>query len=71
MIILLCQQYNIEKGIASNRKDIGQENISKYWHRCDNMDALPCFFNCLFGIRVVHAITLHVFTFLVPCSGVR
>jgi hypothetical protein len=35
------------------------------------MDALPCFFNCFVGIRVVHAITLHVFTFLVPCSGVR
>ena len=34
------------------------------------MDALPCFAFPI-GIRVVHMIKLHVFTFLVPQCDVR
>jgi hypothetical protein len=37
----------------------------------DNMNALPGFFTCLIGIRVVPVITLHVFTFSVLCCDVR
>ena len=31
----------------------------------------PCFFTSLSGVRVVHVVKLHVFTFLFPDGGVR
>ena len=50
---------NIEKGVSSNRKDIGRQ------HGCS-----PLFFACIIWIRVVRVITLNVFMFLVPCDDV-
>jgi len=56
VINIFIQQYNIEKGVSSNRKDIGRQ------HGCS-----PLFFTCLIWIRVI---TLHVFTFLILCGDV-
>ena len=33
--------------------------------------SMHSFSTCLSGVRVVHLVKLHVFTFLVPCNDVR
>jgi len=35
------------------------------------MEKSPLFLTCLCGVRVVHVVKLHAFTFLVPCCDVR